>query len=329
MQKASQVWSGMRRRIGEAERDERRSSFRVLPRAAIVGNAPPPQPQREPPRPAIEPGQANARVGQPRPHDGRPLAGHDALLAARQEHAEAALGVEHVRRVGDPDRHARAILLRDLAQPRRALEGAGESLADLEPDGARLRYHVEHRAERVGPVLLTQRAAEPEAAIGAADPRPPLVDRATAAGALVHARSAAELAQLVDPEHGAAQRARAALARRRHAKRFSAKTAIIDTTSASFAAPPSSMPIQVATPTRPARARFPRAVNSPITAPANGPIRRPGRAKKIPTTAPSAAPITARRCAPARLAPSALATNSAAVAISASSAITISVPRPT
>jgi hypothetical protein len=57
------------------------------------------------------------------------------------------------------------------------------------------------------------------------------------------------------------------------------------------------MPIQVASADAPRAREIAAHRESPITAPASGPITIRGNAKNTPTSAPSAAPITARRCA--------------------------------
>ena len=70
---------------------------------------------------------------------------------------------------------------------------------------------------------------------------------------------------------------------------------------------PTSSPIQVATPTLPARRRSRCAMNSPIAAPASGMNSSPQRPVKMPASVPIAAPSTASLLAPAFFAPAAAA----------------------
>jgi len=141
-----------------------------------------------------------------------PLAPNPVLLAASEQHTERSIGVEDRTGLHHPHRHQLAILLGDLLESRRAIERAGRGLLNREPRGSALGEQIDHGSEPIRPILLPESTPQPHAAIGPADARALGVDRAAALLANVPARHAAELSNLGDAEHDAAERALAASA---------------------------------------------------------------------------------------------------------------------
>jgi len=104
-----------------------------------------------------------------------------------------------------------------------------------------------------------------------------------------------------------------------------ANTPSITKVSAILQAAPTSIPIQVPTPTREAFSRSRLCTHSPISAPANGPIGIPGMPKNRPMRVPANVPRMASLLAPTRLAPSSPAKKSMASAIAVNTASTTTV----
>ena len=92
--------------------------------------------------------------------------------------------------------------------------GTIEAVADVPASAKLVRLRVNF-GDHVRTILVAKGPLEPQTSIGSADLRPTGVNRAAALRALVATGDAAELTDLVDPQHAAAQRALAAFPPRR------------------------------------------------------------------------------------------------------------------
>lgn len=127
-------------------------------------------------------------------------------LTAWEKHAVGRVRIEDVLGSADPHDDTGSEALGDLLEPRTPVEGAGEGLANREPSRAAFAQQVEDCTQAIGAILFVEAALEPQALVAAADAWARRMDAATGArrGEL-RARHAAQLAQLIDAQHGAAQ----------------------------------------------------------------------------------------------------------------------------
>lgn len=123
-----------------------------------------------------------------------------------QQDPKRSIGVQKVSGLDDSHGHALAILSGDLLQPGGIVERLWASFLDRESSLRTVGQDVDDGAELVRAIIVSESAAVPQASVGTTDLRPPCVDRAAAALALVFARDATEFRQLVDAKHRAAQR---------------------------------------------------------------------------------------------------------------------------
>lgn len=136
-----------------------------------------------------------------------------------QQHTIGSVGVEVVTGFDDAHRKGVTNLLRDLLETRRAIEGLGDGFLHGQPGFGTDGQEVDDGSETIRPVLLAESTREPQAGVGATNPRPGFVDRASSASTLVLTGDTTELLEFVDTEDRATQRTGAT--RSRDAGRFS------------------------------------------------------------------------------------------------------------
>lgn len=127
-----------------------------------------------------------------------------------QQHPKRPIGIEKAPGRDDSHGHDLAILTGDLLQPGGSFERTRLGFLDRKSSLCTLGQDVDDGAESVRTILVAESASVPQASVGATDLGSLCVDRAAATLALVFARDATELRQLVDTKHRAAQRARSA-----------------------------------------------------------------------------------------------------------------------
>jgi hypothetical protein len=135
-----------------------------------------------------------------------PIAPYPVFFSSREKQSGRATRIHDVPNVGDPHRHALPVLLCDGSEPLGAIERARFALANFQSHHGALGNDIEHCPQAIRAVSNLEPSRKPEAAIGAADPGPLRVNRAARPGdVLVDTRYAAELSELIHPEHRAAQ----------------------------------------------------------------------------------------------------------------------------
>ncbi len=89
------------------------------------------------------------------------IADHAMLLISRKKQAIGMVRIEYIAHIGNPNRHAGPVLLRDRAQAMGCLKNSRPQGTDLQAHDRAIGHDVENSTESVGPVGLGKPPGKP------------------------------------------------------------------------------------------------------------------------------------------------------------------------